>query len=246
MVVGWGSLGRLKPDDIPPAAVDFHISSIIEGLLVNPNILSAATAAAAKLGGDPAGALKSAMWNFSGSCNHRALLQVYILYKQSTQATYRGLSQATWHARPYLSQRRAYKPLCMGPLTTAMDMHECLTWGTKVQECCTSVWCIPANPRYRGHDYNNCKKVLLWTRDPNGVCRSAQAGDSACATPCHAVAAYCDNIMLTCSFIVQGRGSDEEAVRKQRTQSLQPLWEAARHAAEAWAHQYINARFRPA
>jgi len=80
MVVEWGSLGRLKPDDIPPAAVDFHISSIIEGLLVNPNILSAATAAAAKLGGDPAGALKSAMWNFSGSCNHRALLQVHILY----------------------------------------------------------------------------------------------------------------------------------------------------------------------
>lgn len=76
MVVEWGTLGRLKPDDIPAAAVDFHISSIIEDLLGKPNILTAASKAAAKTGSDPAAALKSAMWHFSGSCNHRSQLQV--------------------------------------------------------------------------------------------------------------------------------------------------------------------------
>lgn len=74
--MAWGSLGRLKPEDIPPAAVDFHISSIIEGLLADRTVQSAASAAAAQIGGDPAGALKSAMWQFSGSSNHRRLLQV--------------------------------------------------------------------------------------------------------------------------------------------------------------------------
>ena len=72
----WGTLGRLKPDDIPTAAVDFHISSIIEELLGKPHVIATATKAAAKLGMDPAAALKSAMWHFSGSCNHRSMLQV--------------------------------------------------------------------------------------------------------------------------------------------------------------------------
>ena len=76
VVVAWGSIGRLKPEDVPPAAVDFHISSILEGLLSDANILAAARVAAAKVGSEPAGALKSAMWHFSGSCNHRSLLQV--------------------------------------------------------------------------------------------------------------------------------------------------------------------------
>jgi hypothetical protein len=75
-VVAWGSLGRLRPEDIPEAAVDFHISSIIEGLLANPSIMSAATSAAAQTGDKPAGALKSAMWRNSGSINHRKTLQV--------------------------------------------------------------------------------------------------------------------------------------------------------------------------
>lgn len=74
--VAWGSNGRLKPEDVPPAAVDFHISSILEGLLSDANILAAARVAAAKAGSEPAAALKSAMWHFSGSCNHRSLLQV--------------------------------------------------------------------------------------------------------------------------------------------------------------------------
>ena len=76
VVVAWGLIGRLKPEDVPPAAVDFHISSILEGLLSDANILAAARVAAAKVGSEPAGALKSAMWHFSGSCNHRSLLQV--------------------------------------------------------------------------------------------------------------------------------------------------------------------------
>ncbi len=72
----WGTLGRLKPDDVPAAAVDFHISNIVEDLLGKPHVLAAATQAAAKLGTEPAAALKSAMWHFSGSCNHRSMLQV--------------------------------------------------------------------------------------------------------------------------------------------------------------------------
>ena len=75
-MVEWGTLGRLKPDDIPAAAVDFHISSIIEDLLGKHNILAAATDAAAKTGSDAVGVIKSAMWHFSGSCNHRSPLQV--------------------------------------------------------------------------------------------------------------------------------------------------------------------------
>ena len=75
----WGTLGRLKPDDIPAAAVDFHISSIIEDLLCKANILAAATKVAAKTGCDPAAALKSAMWRFSGSCNHRSPPEVLSL-----------------------------------------------------------------------------------------------------------------------------------------------------------------------
>ena len=76
MMLEWGTLGRLKPDDIPSAAVDFHISNIIEDLLSSPNVLAAANTAAAKTGRDTAGLLKSAMWHFSGSCNHRSQLQV--------------------------------------------------------------------------------------------------------------------------------------------------------------------------
>ncbi|CAK0782015.1 hypothetical protein CVIRNUC_005529 [Coccomyxa viridis] len=116
--VAWGSNGRLKPEDVPPAAVDFHISSILEGLLSDANILAAARVAAAKAGSEPAAALKSAMWHFSGSCNHRSLLQE--------------------------------------------------------------------------------------------------------------------------------RSREDQEGHRQRLQHLQPLWEAAGHAAEAWAHLYIQARFRPA
>ncbi len=83
IAVEWGTLGRLKPDDIPAAAVDFHISSIIEELLGKPHVLAAVTKAAAKLGTDPAAALKSAMWHFSGRCNHRSMLQVLLLPCQS-------------------------------------------------------------------------------------------------------------------------------------------------------------------
>ena len=70
-------MGRLRPEDIPEAAVDFHISSIIESLLANPSINSAATSAAAQIGDEPAGALKSAMWRYSGSINHRKALKVH-------------------------------------------------------------------------------------------------------------------------------------------------------------------------
>lgn len=70
-------MGRLRPEDIPEAAVDFHISSIIEGLLANPSINSAATSAAAQIGDEPAGALRSAMWRYSGSINHRKALKVH-------------------------------------------------------------------------------------------------------------------------------------------------------------------------
>lgn len=76
LVVVWGSMGRLRPEDIPEAAVDFHISSILEGLLANPSIKSAATSAAAQIGDEPAGALKSAMWRYSGSINPRKPLKV--------------------------------------------------------------------------------------------------------------------------------------------------------------------------
>ena len=45
---------------------------------------------------------------------------------------------------------------------------------------------------------------------------------------------------------MQESSGEEQEAHRERLQHLQPLWEAASHAAEAWAHLYIQARFRPA
>ncbi len=50
----------------------------------------------------------------------------------------------------------------------------------------------------------------------------------------------------TVSPCMQERSREDQEGHRQRLQHLQPLWEAASHAAEAWAHLYIQARFRPA
>ena len=112
-MVEWGSLGRLKPDDIPAAAVDFHISSIVDDLLGKPNILAVAAAAAAKTGSDPAGVIQRAMWHFSGSCNHRSPLQVLPVTVQSTccqvveQSSVQKLSAEANRYCPTVRQPRA-------------------------------------------------------------------------------------------------------------------------------------------
>ena len=107
VVVAWGSLGRLKPDDVPVAAVDFHISSILEGLLSDANMLGAARKAAVKVGSEPAGALKSAMWHFSGSCNHRSLLQVC---QHAKAWMSRVMLRHPWHCHE--TQRSCLKSTC--------------------------------------------------------------------------------------------------------------------------------------
>ncbi|CAL5221155.1 g3294 [Coccomyxa viridis] len=98
IVVEWGTLGRLKPDDVPAAAVDFHISNIVEDLLGKPHVLAAATQAAAKLGTEPAAALKSAMWHFSGSCNHRSMLQGCSEDQRENVAARMGGLKPLWEA----------------------------------------------------------------------------------------------------------------------------------------------------
>ena len=45
---------------------------------------------------------------------------------------------------------------------------------------------------------------------------------------------------------MQERSREDQEAHRQKLQQLKPLWEVACHAAEAWAHLYIQARFRPA
>ena len=59
---------------------------------------------------------------------------------------------------------------------------------------------------------------------------------------------YSPNLQYShsCSCITQAYTRHEEDAREQTSRQLWPVWETARNAAEAWAHQYIHARFRPA
>lgn len=68
--------GLLQPEDIPTAAVDFHICNIVEELLQRPPVAAAAAEAAAAMGRDAAGCLKKAMWLHRSSLNWRRPLQV--------------------------------------------------------------------------------------------------------------------------------------------------------------------------
>ena len=65
-------LGCMEPGDIPLSAVDFHVSNIIEEVLNNREVLTAALS----VGRDPLQAMRDAIWIFSSSTNSRAWLQV--------------------------------------------------------------------------------------------------------------------------------------------------------------------------
>ena len=64
----------LQRSDLPPSAVDFHVSGIIEWLLQHAEAGPAASEAAQALNSEPAAALKTAMWRLSSSTNAKQLL----------------------------------------------------------------------------------------------------------------------------------------------------------------------------
>ena len=65
----------LQRSDLPPSAVDFHVSGIIEWLLQHADVGPAASTAADALRMDPAAALKRAMWRHSSSTTTKRLLR---------------------------------------------------------------------------------------------------------------------------------------------------------------------------
>ena len=69
---GLQQLRGMEPGDIPLSAVDFHISNILENLLNNRDIITAALAA----GRDPLQIMRDAIWLFSSSINARTWVQV--------------------------------------------------------------------------------------------------------------------------------------------------------------------------
>ena len=74
---GVQDVGPLQHSDVPPAAVDFHVSSIVQALLQQPAIAEAATrAAAAGAASNSESALQRAMWRFRSSTNRKQRLQV--------------------------------------------------------------------------------------------------------------------------------------------------------------------------
>ena len=64
----------LQRADVPPSAVDFHVSSIIDWLLQHAQAGPAAARAGEALGMDRADALKKAMWRFSSSTSTKTML----------------------------------------------------------------------------------------------------------------------------------------------------------------------------
>ena len=71
-------MGSLQRGDIPTSAVDFHVSSIVQGLLQQPAIAQAATEAAGAGAGDNAEhVLQRAMWRCRSSVNRKQPVQVH-------------------------------------------------------------------------------------------------------------------------------------------------------------------------
>ena len=64
----------LQRSDLPPSAVDFHVSGIIEWLLQHAAVGPAASQAAQALNTEPTAALKTTMWRHSSSTNTKQLL----------------------------------------------------------------------------------------------------------------------------------------------------------------------------
>lgn len=194
LVVAWGSMGRLRPEDIPEAAVDFHISSIIEGLLANPSIKSAATSAAAQIGDEPAGVLKSAMWRYSGSVNLRKPLEVQCKATSgSTSSIGHAHDFCTAHSTPGAGSILLTVPVQFDEIELKYDTMAFID--------------VLYRLTLSGVNFPNLQ-------DPQ-----------------------------ICSCIAQACTRHEEDAREQKSKQLWPVWETARHAAEAWAHQYIHARF---
>lgn len=75
-VLALKSIGALQPVDVLPAAVDFHVSSVVDFCLQKISVRQAAQAAAQRRGKgeDAAAVLRSAMWRFRSSVTFKELL----------------------------------------------------------------------------------------------------------------------------------------------------------------------------
>ncbi|KAF5838004.1 hypothetical protein DUNSADRAFT_3597 [Dunaliella salina] len=70
-------VGALRRSDVPLAAIDFHVSDIVEHLLEVPHVAEAANSiccASWGIEGDTVAQMRNAMWLFRSSVNHRAWL----------------------------------------------------------------------------------------------------------------------------------------------------------------------------
>lgn len=70
-------VGALRRSDVPLAAIDFHVSDIVEHLLEVPHVAAAAHSiccASWGIEGDANAQMRNAMWLFRSSVNHRAWL----------------------------------------------------------------------------------------------------------------------------------------------------------------------------
>ncbi|EIE19351.1 hypothetical protein COCSUDRAFT_58644 [Coccomyxa subellipsoidea C-169] len=85
-------LGCMEPGDIPLSAVDFHVSNIIEEVLNNREVLTAALA----VGRDPLQAMRDTIWIFSSSTNSRAWLQAPEQERQERLRTRRSELEGIW------------------------------------------------------------------------------------------------------------------------------------------------------
>lgn len=71
------SIGPMQRSDVPTAAVDFHVSSIIPALLQDSAVMqAAASCVSAGEASDPESALQKAMWRHRSSINHKQVRQL--------------------------------------------------------------------------------------------------------------------------------------------------------------------------
>ncbi|KAK9915160.1 hypothetical protein WJX75_005443 [Coccomyxa subellipsoidea] len=107
---GLQQLRGMEPGDIPLSAVDFHISNILENLLNNRDIITAALAA----GRDPLQIMRDAIWLFSSSINARTWVQEPDQESQEQRRVRRSRLEAVWkvaappakaYARQYVKAR---------------------------------------------------------------------------------------------------------------------------------------------
>lgn len=74
------SIGPLQRGDVPTAAIDFHVSSIVPALLQDSAVMqAAASCVAAGAAADAESAMQKAMWRHRSSTNHKQVRQLLML-----------------------------------------------------------------------------------------------------------------------------------------------------------------------